>query len=247
METLLIIALLASNVWLIRKVLKKPETAPAGKEASDPVEKSAPPDPDDGAAEAHTEVIGKSNFDVGQFMDSFREIAKEAATEVAKEVVPLIIKEIGTPADAGFPDIPEEKPTAQVPVDKLDEIFSTHSVSELTGETPPPAEANAEGIDFDELQSTMKVLKDKPHTDEDEKIARRVLPELEGTEIIEYVKLDPVVRKRILMIECQLPDTTEEHDAPPEKSDDAAPKKKIVFHADIDTTDIDAIDFNIFH
>ena len=247
METLLIIALLASNVWLIRKVLKKPETPPAGKEAADTVNKSTPPAPDDGAAEAQTEVIGKSNFDVGQFMDSFREIAKEAATEAAKEVVPLIIKEIGTPADAGLPDIPEEKLTAQVPVDKLDEIFSTHSVSELTGETPPPADANAEGIDFDELQSTMKVLKDKPHTDEDEKIARRVLPELEGTEIIEYVKLDPVVRKRILMIECQLPDTTEEHDAPPEKSDDATPKKKIVFHADIDTTDIDAIDFNIFH
>ena len=247
METLLIIALLASNVWLIRKVLKKPEAPPAGKEAADTVNKSAPPDPDDGAAEAPTEVIGKSNFDVGQFMDSFREIAKEAATEAAKEVVPLIIKEIGTPADAGLPDIPEEKPTAQVPVDKLDEIFSTLSVSELTGEAPPPADANAEGIDFDELQSTMKVLKDKPHTDEDGKIARRVLPELEGTEIIEYVKLDPVVRKRILMIECQLPEIPVENDAPPEKSDDAAPKKKIVFHADIDTTDIDAIDFNIFH
>ena len=125
METLLIIALLASNVWLIRKVLKKPEAPPAGKEDADTVEKSAPPDPD-GAAEAQSEVIGKSNFDVGQFMDSFREIAKEAATEAAKEVVPLIIKEIGTPADAGFPDIPEEKPTAQVPVDILDEIFSTH-------------------------------------------------------------------------------------------------------------------------
>lgn len=58
---------------------------------------------------------------------------------------------------------------------------------------------------------------------------------------------DPVVRKRILMIECQLPEIPVENDAPPEKSDDAAPKKRIVFHADIDTTDIDAIDFNIFH
>ena len=66
METLLIIALLASNVWLIRKVLIKPEASPAGKEATDAVEKSAPPDPD-GAAEAPTEVIGKSNFNVGQF------------------------------------------------------------------------------------------------------------------------------------------------------------------------------------
>ena len=119
-------------------------------------------------------------------------------------------------------------------------------MSELTGEAPTPTEANADGIDFEEMQSAMKVLKDRPHTAEDERIARRVVPELEGTEIIEYVKLDPVVRKRILMIECQLPDIPE--DTPDMKTDEAIGKvRKIVFHADIDTTDIDAIDFNILH
>ena len=179
-------------------------------------------------------------------MDSFREIAKEAAAEAAREVVPLIVMELGKPSDAGLPDPPEEKPSVQIPLEKLDEIFSTHSVSELTGETPPPAEANADGIDFDEMQTAMKVLKNQPHTTEDEQTARRVVSELEGTEIIEYVKLDPVVRKRILMIECQLPDIPE--DAPAEKTDEAIGKaRKIVFHADIDTTDIDAIDFNILH
>lgn len=179
-------------------------------------------------------------------MDSFREIAKEAAAEAAKEVVPLIVKELGKPSDAGLPDTPEEKPTVRIPPEKLDEIFSTHSVSELTGEAPTPTEANADGIDFEEMQSAMKVLKDRPHTAEDERIARRVVPELEGTEIIEYVKLDPVVRKRILMIECQLPDIPE--DTPAVKTDEAIGKvRKIVFHADIDTTDIDAIDFNILH
>ncbi len=242
METLLIIALLVSNVWLIRKVLNKPDTPAVSKDNSgEPAETTpadeAPPE----------EVIGKSSFDADRFMDSFREIAKEAAVEAAKEVVPLIIKEIGTPADAGLPDTPVERAPAQVPPDKLDEVFSTHSVSELTGEEPTPADANADGIDFNELQSAMNVLKDRPHTAEDEQTARRVIPELEGTEILEYVKLDPVVRKRILMIECQLPDNTEENDTLPKKSDDATQKKKIVFHADIDTTDIDAIDFNILH
>ena len=54
------------------------------------------------------------------------------------------------------------------------------------------------------------------------------------------------MRKRILMIECQLPDVPE--DAPAVKTDEAIEKvRKIVFHADIDTTDIDAIDFNILH
>ena len=241
METLFIIALLASNVWLIRNVLTKPDSQAAGKNDNCVPPKQPPAD-----EVPVEEVVGKSSFDADKFMDSFREIAKEAAAEVAREVVPLIVMELGKPSDAGLPDPPEEKPSVQIPPEMLDEIFSTHSVSELTGETPPPTEANADGIDFEEMQTAMKVLKNQPHTTADEQTARRVVSELEGTEIIEYVKLDPVVRKRILMIECQLPDVPE--DAPAVKTDEAIEKVcKIVFHADIDTTDIDAIDFNILH
>lgn len=241
METLFIIALLASNVWLIRKVLTKHDPSTNGKNDNCALQEQPP------AEEASVEeVVGQSSFDADKFMDSFREIAKEAAAEAAREVVPLIVMELGKPSDAGLPDTPEEKPSVQIPPEKLDEIFSTHSVSELTGEMPTPAEANADGIDFEEMQTAMKVLKNQPHTSEDEQTARRVVSELEGTEIIEYVKLDPVVRKRILMIECQLPDIPE--DAPAVKTDEAIEKvRKIVFHADIDTTDIDAIDLNILH
>ena len=241
METLFIIALLASNVWLIRKVLTKPDSQAAGKN-----DNCVPPEQPPADEVPVEEVVGKSSFDADKFMDSFREIAKEAAAEAAREVVPLIVMELGKPSDAGLPDTPEEKPSVQIPPEKLDDIFSTHSVSELTGETPPPADANADGIDFEEMQTAIKVLKNQPHTSEDEQTARRVVSELEGTEIIEYVKLDPVVRKRILMIECQLPEVPE--DAPAVKTDEAIEKvRKIVFHADIDTTDIDAIDFNILH
>ncbi len=241
METLFIIALLASNVWLIRKVLTKPDSQAAGKN-----DNCVPPEQPPADEVPVEEVVGKSSFDADKFIDSFREIAKEAAAEAAREVVPLIVMELGKPSDAGLPDPPEEKPSVQIPPEKLDDIFSTHSVSELTGETPPPADANADGIDFEEMQTAIKVLKNQPHTTEDEQTARRVVSELEGTEIIEYVKLDPVVRKRILMIECQLPDVPE--DAPAVKTDEAIEKvRKIVFHADIDTTDIDAIDFNILH
>lgn len=241
METLFIIALLASNVWLIRKVLTKPDSQAAGKN-----DNCIPPEQPPADEVPVEEVVGKSSFDADKFMDSFREIAKEAAAEAAREVVPLIVMELGKPSDAGLPDTPEEKPSVQIPPEKLDEIFTTHSVSELTGEMPTPAEANADGIDFEEMQTAMKVLKNQPHTIEDEQTARRVVSELEGTELIEYVKLDPVVRKRILMIECQLPDVPE--DAPAVKTDEAIEKvRKIVFHADIDTTDIDAIDFNILH
>lgn len=234
MEMILIIALLASNVWLIRKILAKPDAATPPKQEPEPV-----PIPE---KEEVADVIGSSSFDINQFADAI----KVAVTDAAKEAIPLIIKELGTPADAGLPEFPP----MQVPKESLDEVFSNLSASELTGEAPTPAAPNAGGVNFEEMQKAMDVLKDKPHTPEDEKTARRVLNELEGTELIEYVKLDPVVRKRILMIECRLPevdDSETDDDNPSSETNPSQPPRKIVFHADIDTTDIDAIDFNILH
>lgn len=238
MEMILIMALLASNVWLIRKVLAKPEVTDQYRQEP---ETPSIPEPEEA-----TDVIGSSSFDISQFADAIREATKDAVVEATKEAIPLIIKELGTPADAGLP----EPPPMQVPRENLDEVFSNLSASELTGETPAPAAPNAGGVNFEEMQKTMDVLKDRRHTPEDERTARRVLNELEGTELIEYVKLDPIVRKRILMIECRLP---EADDADGDTAESATvttpsrPPRKIVFHADIDTTDIDAIDFNILH
>ncbi|WP_435870425.1 hypothetical protein, partial [Muribaculum intestinale] len=137
-----------------------------------------------------------------------------------------------------------------IPVEKLDEVFATQSASELTGDELPPIEPRAGGSDFNDIRTTLNVLKGESDNPDDKNVARRVLPEIQGTQIIERIKLDPLVRKRILMIECQLPEIPTENnaaDAPPAKPEEAKPKKKIVFHADIDTTDIDAIDFNILH
>lgn len=239
METALIIALLASNLWLIRRALTKPDTAKPVKETTTP----EPAPATDTEVEAEDDsVVGKSTFDINEFKDVLR--------EAAKEVIPLIIKEYGKPSDAGFPDEPEEKPSAQIPVEKLDEVFATQSASELTGDELPPEEPRAGGSDFNEIRTTLNVLKGESDNPDDKNVARRVLPDIQGTQIIERIKLDPLVRKRILMIECQLPEIPTESDtpdAPPTKPEEKKPKKKIVFHADIDTTDIDAIDFNILH
>ncbi len=246
MEVAIIIALLASNVWLIRKVLTKPDA---------PVDKT-PVATDTGQEKENTEaqpdtagdesVVGRSTFDINDFKDVFREAAKEAA----REVIPLIIKEYGRPSDAGMPDEPEDKRPVQVPDEKLDDLFNEKTAGEINGDAPAPAEPTADGVGFPEIDKTVRVLKDMPHTPEDVETARRVLPDIQGTQIIERIKLDPLVRKRILMIECQLPEIPAENDTtdvPPTKPEEAKPKKKIVFHADIDTTDIDAIDFNILH
>ena len=95
------------------------------------------------------------------------------------------------------------------------------------------------------MQTTVNVLKGKSTSEEDMVIAKQTLPDMAGTEILERIALDPIVRKRILMIECQLPVMVFE----PETGETAEGKKstkKIVFHADIDTTGVDEIDFNIY-
>ena len=58
METLLIIALLVSNVWLIRKVLTKSDTTADGKN-----DRCTPPEPPPADEEPTEEVVGKSSFD----------------------------------------------------------------------------------------------------------------------------------------------------------------------------------------
>lgn len=53
--------------------------------------------------------------------------------EVVKEVVPLIIEEYGSYADAGLPEPPIKADTGVVPVEKLDEVFSNKTVADIMG------------------------------------------------------------------------------------------------------------------
>lgn len=129
MEMVLIIALLVSNVWLIRKVLNKPD-APTPEKPQE-AETSPAPEP-----EEPTDIVGTSTFDIHEFTDSVRKAAKEAAVEAAKEAIPLIVKELGTPADAGLPEESEQEYPKQVPKEDFAKVFSNLSASELTGEPP---------------------------------------------------------------------------------------------------------------
>ena len=131
MEMVLIIALLVSNVWLIRKVLNK-QDAPTPEKTQD-AETPPAPEPEEPA-----DIVGTSTFDIREFADSVREAAKEAAVEAAKVAIPLIVKELGTPADAGLPEESEQAYPKQVPKEDFTKVFSNLSASELTGETPLP-------------------------------------------------------------------------------------------------------------
>lgn len=249
MTTVLIALLLASNLFMVGLVFRSPSSSKEenGKPSDQPASGNNPKEAeakseketlDSENPPAVADVLGKSSLDLDALRGTVIEAVKSSLTDTVKEIVPLIIKEYGTLADAGLEEPASGNENMAVPREKLDEVFSHHTISEITGETPDVAEPRADGLDFESMNTTVKVLKDEPHTAEDEVTAARTLPALEGTEIIEKIKLDPVIRKRILQIQCQLPEVEE-------KTDEGKPRK-IVFHADIDTTDIDSIDFNIF-
>lgn len=260
MTVFVVLALLASNIFLAKMLLSKdngkPEKPSPDNVAGNPQEQSVKKD--DGVSESKTEnpieakiasVVGESKYDP----DTYKQIVKE----VVKEVVPLIIEEYGNFADAGLPETEDKSSSVAVPDDKLDEVFTNTTVSELTGEAPEPTEPCADGLDFDDMTTTMNVLKEKSDKPENLEVAKGTLQKLDGTVIKEKLSLDPAIQKKILLIELHLPKQTEEvtDDMPESDVNETQPSfeplvdkpKRILFHADIDTSDIDEIDFNIYH
>ena len=128
----------------------------------------------------------------------------------------------------------------------------------MTGEAPEPTEPCADRVDFHDMTTTMNVLREKSDTPEDIEVAQETLRKLDGTVIKEKLSLDPAIQKKILLIELHLPKQTKEEteDVIPEhnqnnsaQSLESQPEKpkRVLFHADIDTSDIDEIDFNVYH
>lgn len=228
MTTFFLCALLLSNVFMVGVLLVKPLQSPKKVK-----EEEKPAVSDDAVIEEEDNDIVK--------------IVKVAV----KEAVPEVLKVMGRFCDADPADIeesdeaPNEHP-AIVPNDKLDDVFTHTAVtaSDLDEEEQEVIAPKAEGLDFESMQKTVNVLKGKSDSEDDLEVAKRTLPDIAGTEIIERIALDPIVRKRILMIECQLPVMLFEPET--EEAENKKSAKKIVFHADIDTTGFDGIDFNIY-
>ena len=246
MTAILIFLLLVSNISLATIVVCRKNNVGKPSDKSEDDKKSVQPDDnessDDSTQELSTaDVVGKSVLDI----DEWRKIIREEF----REVVPLIIKEFGTPADAGWDNeeyVPQ-KYRKVVANEDLEDVFSNKTASELTGEAPTPAPPMADGIDFRQMDTTMKVLKGKSDNPEDIETTKRVLSEAGDAAIFEVIKLDPVIQKRILMIECHIPKEKADTTATQVDKTDTPKPKKIVYHADINTEGIDAIDFNIYH
>ena len=235
MELLVIIALLASNIFLIGRVLKKPDTATCKTET--PAPKESPPiqqDTDD------DDLVGRSHVDMDRINALIDAKVNSKVEEKVDEIVTRVKTELTSPEDVGLPieESDKESPaTATIPQEKLDEAFTHHSVGETFGESPVPNEPVPGGQDFKALESAVRVAKDEPHTPEEAAAARETLKEIEGTQLAERLSLDPKVRTRILTIIYG--------DEDEELSKEVIAKKKVVYSKTIDTFDVDQINLNI--
>lgn len=233
MELLVIIALLASNIFLIGRVLKKPDTA-SGKTGTPAPNEPPPVQQDD------DDLVGRSHVDMNHINALIDAKVNSKVDEKVDEIVTRVKTELTSPEDVGLPaeESDKESPaTATIPQEKLDEAFTHHSVGESFGESPVPNEPVPGGHDFKALESAVRVAKDEPHTPEEAAAAKETLKEIEGTQLAERLSLDPKVRTRILTIIYG--------DEDEELSKEVIAKKKVVYSKTIDTFDIDRINLNI--
>lgn len=235
MELLVIIALLASNIFLIGRVLKKPDT---------PTGKTGTPAPSESPSVQHDtdddDLIGRSHVDMDHINALIDAKVNSKVEEKVDEIVTRVKTELTSPEDVGLPaeESDKESPaTATIPQEKLDEAFTHHSVGETFGESPVSYEPVPGGQDFKALESAVRVAKDEPHTPEEAVAARETLKGIEGTQLAERLSLDPKVRTRILTIIYG--------DEDEELSKEVIAKKKVVYSKTIDTFDVDQINLNI--
>lgn len=240
MELIIITVLVASNLWLISRFLKKADNPDPEKKTGTPTTppaevqtKTALPEP------ASESIIGESTID----MNEVRELIKASVLKQVKDEIVRVVQELTKPEDVGLPPEDEEPaeqskpPIPTIPQEKLDEVFTNRSVSETLGEELPPHEPVTEGHDFNSLETAVRVAKDEPHTPEEAAIAKDAMSAIKGTAIDERLSLDPKVRTKILTIYYG------DEDEP--LNEETIANKKVVFSGTIDTFDVDKLNLNI--
>lgn len=236
MEYILILTLLASNIFLIGRFLKKADNKPSVPTPDPPpaeeknTESPAPPNDED-------TLITKSIVDLSRINALIESKVKAKVANMVDEMVERVVQEMTKPEDVGLPPEEPEQPSPTIPQDKLDETFTHNTVSETLGENPEPQEPQTGGHDFNSLESAVRVAKNEPHTPEEAAAAKEILAEIQGTVIADRIALDPKVRTRMLSI------IYGDKDEP--LNEETIAKKKVVFSGTIDTFDVDKLNLNI--
>ena len=176
MTTILIIALLAYNAFLAYYLLSRDK----------PTEETTKPK--EGQDNDAVSVVGKSRFSMKE--SSFRPVptpataVPNAATSDETEVVDI--------EDTIFADETDEKPSRQVPADRLDEAFTDIRINDVAdgsedAEEEEPDTPAARGTSFEDIDRAVKSVR-KPEVDEAEKLhAGKTFKDIAETELFQKI------------------------------------------------------------
>ena len=183
MTTFLIIALLAYNAWLAYHLLSRP-SAVKEQTASNTYKKRV-------AQDEAAEIGGKSRFN----MEASEPAQQERTTPLAATTAPQAATQEKTEAvdieDTTFADETDEKPSRQVPTDRLDEAFTDIRINDVAdengenGEDEAPDTPAARGTSFEDIDRAVKSMR-KSEADEAEKLhAGKTFKDIAETELFQ--------------------------------------------------------------
>ena len=184
MTTFLIIALLAYNAWLAYHLLSR-SSAVKEQTASEEETKKKREAQDEAA-----DVVGKSRFK----METSVPAQQERTTPLAATTAPQAATQEETEAvdieDTIFADETDEKPSRQVPTDRLDEAFTDIRINDVAGENEDAEDGEsdmpaARGTSFEDIDRAVKSVR-KSEADEAEKLhAGKTFKDIAETELFQ--------------------------------------------------------------
>ena len=186
MTTFLIIALLAYNAWLAYHLLSRPSAAKGQTDSSEEAQRKR--EVQDEAAD----IVGKSHFK----MEMLTPAQQERTTPLAATTAPQAATQEKTEAvdieDTTFADETDEKPSLQVPADRLDETFTDIRINDVAGgnedaEDGEPDMPAARGTSFEDIDRAVKSVRE-PEANEAEKLhAGKTFKDIAETELFQKI------------------------------------------------------------
>ena len=184
MTTFLIIALLAYNAWLAYHLLSRPSAVKEQTALEEETKKKRE------AQEETADIVGKSRFK----MEASVPVQQERTTPLAATTAPQAATQEKTEAvdieDTIFADETDEKPSRQVPADRLDEAFTDIRINDVAdgngdAEDEDPDTPAARGTSFEDIDRAVKSVR-KPEANEAEKLhAGKTFKDIAETELFQ--------------------------------------------------------------
>lgn len=179
MATLLIVLLMAFNMWMVIYLIWERRTGDATREKNGN---------DGGNRTAASEIVGRSRFRMPETKPQTATPAPNAATEIRSEEV--------DEKDVTFADEAQEDGTdahrRRIPDEELDEVFTDRRVSDIAGydgdEEPDAEPDTAEGLTFEDINLAVRTAKKADATGDERRHAGMVFCEMKGNELFALIE-----------------------------------------------------------